>query len=282
MEFVIILIITVFIGFFILVFYFNSRKIKVIKEEKEAALKEYTQIKNSISIPDNSLKISCFQTKTINGKTINKAENYVWIKDGKIWFFPAKWNIEFYYDTKIKYTQNPEYFEEVFAMANKCDVIELCTIDIKDIISFEKTGDRYFENQISGGGGGGSSIKKAIVGGVVAGTAGAIVASRKEINPISSEFVEHDERICILYFYQDNIKQTLIFEHAGYNDLKELIPEKDIKVVDEIKRSKIIEKQLKKEDNIINDIENLGKLLDKGLITQKEFEKMKKKIIGNK
>ena len=250
-------------------------KREAIQNKKDVQIKAYSEIIQKIKIPDNCLRVNyMLGTKMLIGS------NLVWRKDESIYFFPTPGCIDWYFSTggmplynfdplKIK-TQNLK-FEQL-----KFDVFQ---ISIKDIVKFEKEGEVFRENKISGGGGGGSSIGRAIVGGVVAGGAGAIVASRKETEAIKSELITHDDRTCRLTYMENNIKQIMLFDYLDYKTFKELIPEKDISVIDEIRRRNVIDEHTSPQTDNIQKIRDLGTLRDEGILTQEEFEEKKKELL---
>lgn len=87
------------------------------------------------------------------------------------------------------------------------------------------------ETIISGGGGGGSSLGGAVVGALIAGPTGAIIGSRKSINPIHSKTVTHDERETLIEFFYEGKKQYMFLDSQSYAALIKLIPEKEYSIV---------------------------------------------------
>ena len=92
-------------------------------------------------------------------------------------------------------------------------------IPIKNIISFKRFGDIHSYTDITGGGGGGSSISGAIIGGVVAGEAGAIIGSRKKTEEIKTKNIVVDKRVTIVEINDDN---NLYVEGIIDNRIKEV------------------------------------------------------------
>lgn len=88
-----------------------------------------------------------------------------------------------------------------------------------DIKYYQKEGSKRKEQHISGGG---SSLKGAIVGGLVAGDAGAVIGSRKEIE---TDYVDVDDRE-ILVTMNDG-KQIELVDLECYELLLDYIPEKE-------------------------------------------------------
>lgn len=101
-------------------------------------------------------------------------------------------------------------------------------ININDIQRFNRFGDIDSHTEISGGGGGGSSIGKAVIGGIIAGGVGAVVASRNKINEIKTERIVNDDRITVLQVEKENKNYYIKLTSQSYNGLIQLMPEKEI------------------------------------------------------
>lgn len=136
--------------------------------------------------------------------------------------------------------------------------------DIDDIIYYTNDGSTQYVSNVNGGG---SSLKGAVVGGLVAGAAGAVIGSRKKVETTVSE---------------RDTRETIIMTKSGeerihykyYEFLTKLIPEKEFTVV-----------QLNSYNNapklsVADELKDFKDLLDKGIITQEEFEAKKKELLG--
>lgn len=134
-------------------------------------------------------------------------------------------------------------------------------------------GQKYVTTKISGGGGGGSLIKGAVIGGLIAGEAGAVIGSRKEVNDINGISTVHDEQTVLLY--DISLKQVVQFNSAAYEVFTKLIPEKEYEVV-------LQESESSKGVNFddIDALEKLANLFEKGILTKEEFESKKKEILS--
>lgn len=149
--------------------------------------------------------------------------------------------------SKIKVIDSGEYpkfnftNEEVYILKNNESLEFLTTlynsnnkkviIPIKNIISFKRFGDIHSYTDITGGGGGGSSISGAIIGGVVAGEAGAIIGSRKKTEEIKTKNIVVDKRVTIVEINDDNNLYYITLESKDYEALLKLIPSKEITFV---------------------------------------------------
>lgn len=151
-------------------------------------------------------------------------------------------------------------------------------IPIKSIKSFLRQGDMYIETNISGGGGGGSSITGAVVGGVIAGGTGAVIGSRKKSQEIKTENKQIDNRETILEFEYNDETYYMFLASEAYEILLKLIPQKEFNFVsrDNIKKS---DNKLN-EETAFNNIRELAKLKDEGILTEEEFQAKKKQLLN--
>lgn len=162
------------------------------------------------------------------------------------------------------------------------DKIHVTAIPLDDISYFCRDGEIFHEQIISGGGGGGSSIKGAVIGGIIAGEAGAVIGSRKETQAITSRTVTHDTRCVLLKAKTGEIK----FESNSYDAIAELIPEKDYAVVEELRRRSAIDSATKsepviKENGASERIKSLNELKNAGLITDDEYNEKRAEILSS-
>lgn len=135
-------------------------------------------------------------------------------------------------------------------------------------------GQKYVTTEISGGGGGGSSIKGAVIGGLIAGDVGAIVASRKEVDEVKGVSTVHDEQVVLVY--STDLKQVIAFNSNAYGVFTKLIPEKDYDVVVLSSKEESIANHTK---NVADAVREYKKLLDEGIINIEEFEKKKNELL---
>lgn len=122
-------------------------------------------------------------------------------------------NVEVWSDDDFLYLLPLFNYEDY--MINK-ESYKLISIDKKYVVSLSQEGNIHYTTEIHGGGGGGSSIKGAIVGGIIAGEAGAIIGSRKEAEPITSSTKQIDDRVTSLKLLDSNNSFCEI--HFDYND----------------------------------------------------------------
>lgn len=148
-------------------------------------------------------------------------------------------------------------------------------IKVDDIKYFRLIGDKYVTTEVSGGGGGGSSIKGAIIGGLIAGEAGAIIGSRKEVAEVKSNSVIHDEQSVLLY--DKSLKQVLKFNADIYKIFLKLIPEKEYDVV--VQNNDSDDKTSNQGDNF-EAIKKLKDLYEQGILSSEEYETKKKELLS--
>jgi hypothetical protein len=171
----------------------------------------------------------------------------------------------------------PSYNERI-----SLDEIKLNTIPLNQIEYFSKRGELIRENKISGGGGGGSSITGAVVGELIAGDVGAVIGSRKKTDEIKSELITHDTRETFLNYFDDKKERcSLFFDIDTYEVFNDLIPEKEYNIVNAIKSSEIIKNQVSvnSQKGVADQLRELAKLRDDGIITENEFNEKKKQLL---
>lgn len=117
---------------------------------------------------------------------------------------------------------NDEYFVNI--VKNHSSDLNERIYDIDKIRYYNLEGSVYQQQNISGGGGGGSSVKGAVVGGLIAGDAGAIIGSRKKTDDIKTTYEEKDDRHVTVIFTDDS---ELRLPYKFYDRLLDYIPEKD-------------------------------------------------------
>lgn len=223
---------------------------KRILERREQNNNIFEQQKQKNNIPSDALTIEYKSgyAQIASGKQL------VWLKDNTLFFFPAE-----------PQTDGRNYV--------------VYSISLNDIEYYTTRGEVTKHTEISGGGGttGGTSIKGAIIGGVIAGPAGAIIGSRKKgkIEPIKSEIITKDGRETFLNFFTDGTKHSMFFSYGSYNSLYTLIPQKAFGNHTQTPT---------KTDNqsaILDQIKELAELKDRGILTEEEFSE-KKKILLDK
>ena len=163
-------------------------------------------------------------------------------------------------------------------------------IPLSNIEYFSMGGQKYATTEITGGGGkiGGSSLTGAVVGGVVAGEAGAIIGSRKQttIDPIQSHTRVHDEtEAYIKYKDQNGILKEIVSDRNAdgfFNALKKVIPEKEYAYIlsQNLTQPKRDNQVTEGKNSVEERLIKAKELLEKGLITQEEYDKKRQDILS--
>lgn len=230
--------------------------------------------------------------RLLNPKEIKVSElyypTYIWKDDTSLLLFP---NVS----TQYIDTNYERQFTNIMGQTvNINSAITTINIPLDEIEYFTQDGELYREQVISGGGGGGSSLGGAILGGLIAGEAGAVVGSRKQTEAIKSETITHDTRHTILKLKSRSIEM----DTNAFEVLNELIPEKEYSIVQELRKQNIIASQLQGQGliqeqispsqvqlqttvsvSIATQIEELAGLRDRGILTEEEFNEKKKVLL---
>ena len=216
-----------------------SRKIKKDerkhKDEEKRRRDEYlNKYKLSNSINTYNCSDSIYYNDTLKGKKL-----IIWFEDNSINMI----NSDFHKD------------------------IGKIIINYNDIFCFSRYGDFYTSTNVQGGG---TNFDRALLGYVIAGGVGAVVASRE---PINSKTTIHDKRETLVIIKGNEQEAYLFFEPEFYNVLMHQIPNKEVSY---------ITKNTPKGDekNNLDRLMQLGEMKDKGYINQEEFDKLKKELIG--
>lgn len=199
-------------------------------------------------------------------------------------------------------TDVASYFEEDGIWNNRVSehtkpidiIMENSTIiPLKNIRYFKKTGDIRYETVLSGGGGGGSSIKGAVVGGLIAGDAGAVIGSRKRVEAIHSTTVEHDTRGTVLKYMKDDVLTSMNLNVEIYDIFEQIIPGKAYDVVvasgklgEDSEPAEMVESTAKKQEEPAaqpnttkQKLQELKELYESDLITEDEYQDKKTELL---
>lgn len=139
-------------------------------------------------------------------------------------------------------------------------------IPISNIKYFTRMGDFYTSTV-----GGGSKLGGAVVGAAIAGEAGAVIGSRKNVE---TKIV--DKRVTIMKVLDKNKNEKIIkFSSSDYDLFFKLMPEKE-------RSLKSKDDTINNENNIDGDIQAIHKLDElrkEGILTEDEFSLKKKQIL---
>ena len=151
-----------------------------------------------------------------------------------------------------------------------------------DIVEYYRAeGEITYENKISGGGGGGSNYGRALVGGMLFGAAGAIVASRNEVDEIRSERIAHDNRVTVMSLFVENRRHRIVFEKDAIDAFHRIMPEKDYDTLPlHGQNSAPAGSSPKDAPSIPEQIQQLAQLKDMGALTEAEFAEAKQALLS--
>ncbi|MDE5539817.1 MAG: SHOCT domain-containing protein, partial [Bacilli bacterium] len=150
-------------------------------------------------------------------------------------------------------------------------------IKIPNIKYYRITGDKYVTTEVTGGGGGGTSIKGAIIGGIIAGEAGAIIGSRKPIESVKSSSTVHDKQSVLMY--SNNSSMILKFNSEVYDVLLDLLPEKEYEyTIHETKESS--PNTPSDTTDTKSKLKELKSMFEEDLITEEEYNSKKQELLS--
>ncbi|GLC32178.1 SHOCT domain-containing protein [Clostridium omnivorum] len=223
------------------------------KQRKETNQKIDTY-KSKTDIPSNARTIKYIEGMESINYFIKESQYYIWREANN-----------------IKLALNPI---NVINLATEVGQGKVMMFPIDKIQYYSIVGDAYTETNVKGGG---SSLTGAVVGGVIAGGAGAVIGSRKEIK---TETNRVDNRKTIITYSDNGTTRNIFFAPDAYETLLQLIPEKDINFINSNINSSA---STQNKDDINNDvydkIRQLAKLKDDGILTEEEFNSKKKVLL---
>lgn len=238
---------------------------------------KYEQAKGDIAIP--------YETETVGMETTvfgmqcsaeRPAGFKMWFDERTIYIFPTE-----------KHFSDAYIQERAYEFANgegrligniTPDDVRLTCINYEEIEYFVSEGDIESELHISGGGGGGSSITGAVIGGLIGGGAGAIIGSRKEIQPILSRTTKVDYRfVAIVHRENGRVRYEKLSQNA-YEILQQHIPEKEYAYVQTMA---LRDAQSFPKDviSVADEIRKYAQLKEDGIISEEEFVAKKKNLL---
>ena len=150
------------------------------------------------------------------------------------------------------------------------------SIALSNIQYFAKEGTVYTETRVSGGGDSGPNYGGAIIGGLVAGPAGAIIASQPRRENVRTDVVTHDDRATILVYNKGKLKMAA----TDFAVLMSLIPEKELSYVQSTQAQQAQEQHTTRGDHVER-LKQLQTMLSANLITEEEFCAKKQEILSS-
>lgn len=145
-------------------------------------------------------------------------------------------------------------------------------IPLDEIRYFARDGELHTETRISGGETK-PNIKGAIIGGLIAGSVGALIGGQNIQTAVHGETSVSDNRHTLLVCNN----ATLIFDYDDYHVFVQLLPTKELSsLLHQPEREQYREAP----SNIEDRLKSITDLHDKGLITDLEFEAKRKELIA--
>lgn len=193
-------------------------------------------------------------------------QHYLWIDNGMLNIFPmAQYYIHWHTSSESK----PDVSE-----------LKLKSVPINSILYFEEIGELRKYTTVSGGG---TSLKGALLGYAVAEDIGAIIGSRE---PIKTSVVSEDDRsVELIYKNKDGNIENLEFTHDAYKVFKNLIPEKELRRIVNLKASKkegkVSKNKVQQPQTAKDKLKQLKEMMNEGLLTEDEFLEQKRKILDS-
>lgn len=203
--------ILIFLGVICIILYFFAKKMgqidqNIIEKRMEPINKMNDKYEEKIKVwcDENNILFKDNITRT-SEIWVNQLPGYIWFSNKDIVFCPDALNC----GVEMDVTNN------------------IILIKYDNIKYFTKDGTISYTNEIIDNGKN-ISVSGAVIGGLIAGEAGAIIGSRKDMNKIENITVKHDEIYTYIYFEKDNeIKLVEIKGSEFYQRILHLIPEKE-------------------------------------------------------
>lgn len=154
----------------------------------------------------------------------------------------------------------------------------MLVIPTDDILYFNKCGGIAYTNRVVDKGKN-ISISGAVVGGIIAGGAGAIIGATKDSHKIDNVTVKHDDVRTHIYFKSSQeIKIVAVEGEMFYNCIMQLLPQKDYLFA----RNTVNEESKERDCN--NSLEEsfvtVKSLYEKGLIDENEYKEKKAQLLN--
>lgn len=182
----------------------TSKFDEVMKVAQEYAEEDYSKI---TPVPPNATRVNVREYIGVNLEVpfnLSANNTYIWSVGDDIYMMPMFGGVD-------DFRTRPHVYKPV-------------VIRKQSIVALTQEGDVYYTTEVHGGGGGGSSIKGAVIGGVLAGEAGAIIGSRKATDPIKSTTQRIDERATHMKVLDANNQFfEIVFNYNDYYAIQSII-----------------------------------------------------------
>lgn len=253
----------------------NMQKEDALSKNKPLMRSNYEHLKSTLNIPVNCAKIDVetsvfgiqYKAQAPVGKLmLLRNDFYIWYENKILNIFPTEEHLT---DEHITYATLPKDLANVL---NPND-IKVFNIPVDKIKHYKIVGQERSETKVRSTNDG-VNVKGAIIGGIIAGDAGAVIGSQHNKGQIVSNTEHFDERFVELYYEENGSTQKMKMSITAYSLLEKWIPEKEYDFV----LSNVSSNE--PETDKFEEIKKYKSLLDEGIISQEEFENKKKELLG--
>ena len=253
----------------------NMQKENAISKNRPTMRANYERIKSELSIPAGCAKIDVettvfgiqYNAQAPVGKLmLLRNDFYIWFENNILNIFPTEEHLT---EEHITYATLPK---DLDAVLNPND-IRVLSIPVSNIKHYKIVGQERSETRVRSTNDG-INVKGAIIGGIIAGDAGAVIGSQHNKGQIVSNTEHFDERYVELYYEGNGVTQKIKLSITAYPVLEKCIPEKEYDYV--LSNASLCDAAPDK----FEEIKKYTSLMDDGIITQEEFETKKKELLG--
>ena len=153
----------------------------------------------------------------------------------------------------------------------------ILTIPFDEILFYTKDGNVSYSNKIINEGKN-ISVSGAIVGGLIAGGAGAIIGAGKDANKFQNVTVTHDEVHTFIYYNagSDCVKIADVKGQKFYTYILQLLPQKEYNYVNSMSSNTTVSDS----ETVKEALKKLKDLYDTGLIDDSEYKTKKEELLS--
>lgn len=253
----------------------NQQKLDALSKNKPLMRASYNSVKKTLNIPTTCDKIDVETTvfgipykaqAPVGKRFLLRNDFYCWSENDVLFIFPSEEHLE---DEHITYSTLPRDLERVL---NPSD-IKAFRIAKSDISYFRLSGSEHSETKVKSTDDG-VNVKGAIIGGIIAGEAGAVIGSQHNKGRIYSNTEHFDDRYVELYYVEKDQTNKLKLSVTAYPLLERWYPDKEYEYV--LSHGQPEEKKNDK----FAEVKKYKELLDAGIISDSEFEAKKKELLN--
>lgn len=254
----------------------NQQKEDALTTNKPRMRAKYNSIRSGLNIPANCSKIDvettvfglpCKAQALCGKRMLLKNDFYCWNEDNTLYIFPTEEHLE---DEHITYSTLPK---DLGGVLNPND-IRVYRIHKDEIKHYQISGQERSEVKVHSADDG-VNVKGAIIGGILAGDAGAVIGSQHNKGRIYSNTEHFDERYVELFYSQNGTTSKLKLSITAYSLLEQWYPDKEYSYV-----LSATSQATTSDGDKFEEVKKYKDLLDSGIISEAEFEAKKKELLG--